>query len=195
VYIAGVDEVGRGPLAGAVVAAAVIFDDPIEGMADSKVLSAKRRAILSELIKSKALCYSFGRVEAEEIDQINIHQASLLAMKRAVENLSIRPEHVLVDGKYCPEIDIPCEAIIKGDALVDVIGAASILAKVVRDDEMQALDKLYPEYGFAKHKGYPTAFHREALKRFGPCAIHRKSFAPVQVALQGLSSTCSFGTV
>ncbi len=194
-YIAGVDEVGRGPLAGAVVAAAVIFDDPIEGMADSKVLSAKRRAILSELIKSKALCYSFGRVEAEEIDQINIHQASLLAMKRAVENLSIRPEHVLVDGKYCPEIDIPCEAIIKGDALVDVIGAASILAKVVRDDEMQALDKLYPEYGFAKHKGYPTAFHREALKRFGPCAIHRKSFAPVQVALQGLSSTCSFGTV
>jgi len=186
VYIAGVDEVGRGPLAGAVVAAAVIFDDPIEGMADSKVLSAKRRGILSELIKSKALCYAFGRVEAEEIDRINIHQASLLAMKRAVENLSIRPEHVLVDGKYCPAIDMSCEAIIKGDALVDVIGAASILAKVVRDDEMQALDKQYPEYGFAKHKGYPTAFHREALKRFGPCAIHRKSFAPVHVALQSI---------
>jgi len=186
VYIAGVDEVGRGPLAGAVVAAAVIFDDPIEGMADSKVLSAKRRVVLSELIKSKALCYAFGRVEAEEIDCINIHQASLLAMKRAVENLSIRPEYVLVDGKYCPAIDIPCEAIIKGDALVDVIGAASILAKVVRDDEMQALDKQYPEYGFAKHKGYPTAFHREALKRFGPCAIHRKSFAPVHVALQNM---------
>lgn len=185
-YIAGVDEVGRGPLAGAVVAAAVIFDDPIEGMADSKVLSAKRRVVLSELIKSKALCYAFGRVEAEEIDCINIHQASLLAMKRAVENLSIRPEYVLVDGKYCPAIDIPCEAIIKGDALVDVIGAASILAKVVRDDEMQALDKQYPEYGFAKHKGYPTAFHREALKRFGPCAIHRKSFAPVHVALQNM---------
>lgn len=185
-YIAGVDEVGRGPLAGAVVAAAVIFDEPLEGMADSKVLSAKRRAILSDLIKSKVLCYAFGRVEAEEIDQINIHQASLLAMKRAVENLSIRPEHVLVDGKYCPAIDIPCEAIIKGDALVGVIGAASILAKVVRDDEMQALDKQYPEYGFAKHKGYPTAFHREALKRFGPCAIHRKSFAPVQVALQSM---------
>ncbi|MDF1683020.1 MAG: ribonuclease HII [Legionellaceae bacterium] len=185
-YIAGVDEVGRGPLAGAVVAAAVIFNDPIEGMTDSKALTPKRRGMLSELIKSKALCYAFGRVEAEEIDQINIHQASLLAMKRAVENLSVRPEHVLVDGKYCPPIDIPCEAIIKGDALVDVIGAASILAKVVRDDEMQVLDKQYPEYGFAKHKGYPTAFHREALKRFGPCAIHRKSFAPVHLALQSM---------
>ena len=182
-YIAGVDEVGRGPLAGAVVAAAVIFNDPIEGMADSKTLTPKRRGLLSDLIKAKALCYAFGRVEAEEIDQINIHQASLLAMKRAVENLSIRPDHVLVDGKYCPVIDIPCEAIIKGDALVDVIGAASILAKVIRDDEMQKLDKQYPEYGFAKHKGYPTAFHREALTRFGPCSIHRRSFAPVKLVL------------
>lgn len=185
-YIAGVDEVGRGPLAGAVVAAAVIFHEPIEGMADSKALSPKRRATLFERIKSNALCYAFGRVEAEEIDQINIHQASLLAMKRAIENLSIRPDRVLVDGKYCPVLDIPCEAIIKGDALVDVIGAASILAKVMRDNEMQVLDKQYPEYGFAKHKGYPTAVHREALKRFGPCAIHRQSFTPVQLALQGI---------
>ncbi|MDF1827630.1 MAG: ribonuclease HII [Legionellaceae bacterium] len=185
-YTAGVDEVGRGPLAGAVVAAAVIFDDPLEGMADSKVLTAKRRVVLAERIKLDALCYAFGRVEAEEIDRINIHQASLLAMKRAIQNLSIRPDRVLVDGKHCPAIDIPCEAIIKGDALVDVIGAASILAKVARDGEMLLLDKQYPEYGFAKHKGYPTAFHREALKCFGPCAIHRKSFAPVRLVLPGI---------
>ncbi|NCT56834.1 MAG: ribonuclease HII [Legionella sp.] len=183
-YTAGVDEVGRGPLAGAVVAAAVIFYKPIEGMADSKILSAKRRAILSERIMLHALCYAFGRVEAEEIDRINIHQASLLAMKRAIENLSIRPARVLVDGKYCPAIDLPCEAIIKGDALVDIIGAASILAKVARDDEMCVLDKQYPEYGFAKHKGYPTAFHREALKRLGPCAIHRRSFEPVRQSIR-----------
>ena len=181
--VAGVDEVGRGPLAGAVVAAAVIFKNPIEGMADSKVLTHKRRVVLAELIKSEALCYAYGRVEAEEIDQINIHQASLLAMKRAIENLPIRPTHVLVDGKHCPSVEMPCEAIIKGDALVDVIGAASILAKVVRDDEMQVLDKQYPGYGFAKHKGYPTAFHREALKRLGPCPIHRRSFAPVRQAV------------
>lgn len=182
-YIAGVDEVGRGPLAGAVVAAAVIFKHPIKGMADSKALSPKRRGILARLIKSEALCYAYGRVEAEEIDEINIHQASLLAMKRAIEGLPITPTRVLVDGKYCPLVDMPCEAIIKGDALVDVIGAASILAKVVRDDEMQVLDTQYPGYGFAKHKGYPTAFHREALGRLGPCPIHRKSFAPVREAV------------
>lgn len=179
-YIAGVDEVGRGPLAGAVVAAAVIFKKPIEGMADSKVLSHKRRVVLAERIKSEALCYAYGRVEAEEIDQINIHQASLLAMKRAIEGLSVRPEHVQVDGKYAPLVDMPCEAIIKGDALVDVIGAASILAKVARDDEMQVLDMQYPGYGFAQHKGYPTALHREALKRLGPCAIHRHSFTLIR---------------
>ncbi len=178
--IAGVDEVGRGPLAGAVIAAAVIFKHPIEGMADSKTLSPRRRDMLADLIKSEALCYAYGRVEAEEIDRINIHQASLLAMKRAIAHLSMRPTRVLVDGKYCPSVDMPCEAIIKGDALVDVIGAASILAKVARDDEMRVLDKQYPGYGFAQHKGYPTAFHREALKRLGPCLIHRQSFAPVQ---------------
>jgi len=184
--IAGVDEVGRGPLAGAVVAAAVIFKDAIEGMGDSKKMSSKRRNMLSERIKAKALCYAYGRVDADEIDQVNIHQASLLAMKRAIEGLSIRPARVLVDGKYCPLIDIPCEAIVKGDALVDVIGAASILAKVARDDEMLMLDKQYPGYGFAQHKGYPTAFHRQALQRLGPCLIHRRSFAPVRLALQSV---------
>jgi len=185
-YIAGVDEVGRGPLAGAVVAAAVIFKYPIEGMADSKTLSPKRRNVLAKLIQSEALCYAYGRVESDEIDQINIHHASLLAMKRAIEGLSVRPARVLVDGKYPPLVDMPCEAIVRGDALVDVIGAASILAKVVRDDEMQVLDKQYPGYGFAKHKGYPTAFHREALKRLGPCPIHRRSFAPVRLVLQSI---------
>ncbi len=184
--IAGVDEVGRGPLAGAVVAAAVILDTPIEGLADSKKLTAKRRALLSDEIMLKATSYALGRVEASEIDEMNIHQASLLAMKRAVEGLSVTPSRVLVDGLYCPQIKIACEAIVGGDATVHEISAASILAKVARDTEMITLDALYPGYGFAKHKGYPTAQHREALKRLGPCVIHRRSFGPVSAALEGV---------
>ena len=184
--IAGVDEVGRGPLAGAVVAAAVILDEPIEGLADSKKLSAKRRELLSKEIILKAQNYAFGRVEVEEIDAINIHQASLLAMKRAIEGLSVLPTRVLVDGLHCPQIEVACEAIVGGDATVREISAASILAKVARDAEMVVLDVRYPGYGFAQHKGYPTAQHREALKRLGPCAIHRRSFAPVRAVLEGV---------
>jgi ribonuclease HII len=180
--VAGVDEVGRGPLAGAVVAAAVILREPIAGLRDSKALSAKKREYLSEVIIAEAACYAYGRVEADEIDVINIHKASLLAMKRAIEALSIQPTRVLVDGLYCPEISIPCEAIVKGDTSIDEIKAASILAKVLRDEEMIRLDAEYPGYGFAEHKGYPTVKHREALKRLGPLSIHRRSFAPVRVA-------------
>ena len=180
--VAGVDEVGRGPLAGAVVAAAVILHKPISGLRDSKALSAKKRKHLSEVILSDAMCYAYGRVEAEEIDEINIHVASLLAMKRAIEALPTQPTRVLVDGLYCPKIVMPCEAIVKGDALIDEIKAASILAKVLRDEEMIRLDAAYPGYGFAEHKGYPTVKHREALKRLGPLPIHRRSFAPVRVA-------------
>ncbi|MCH9689073.1 MAG: ribonuclease HII [Gammaproteobacteria bacterium] len=183
-YVAGVDEVGRGPLAGAVMAAAVILDEPIPGLADSKKLSAKRREFLSEEIISKAVSYAYGRVEVEEIDNINIHQASLLAMKRAIEELSVRPTRVLVDGIYCPDVNIVCEAIVGGDALINEISAASILAKVARDGEMLLFDAQYPGYGFAQHKGYPTAQHREALKHLGPCAIHRRSFAPVRAVLE-----------
>lgn len=184
--IAGVDEVGRGPLAGAVVAAAVILETPILGLADSKTLSAKRRALLSKEIILKAKSHAFGRAEVFEIDEMNIHQASLLAMKRAIEGLSVLPTRVLVDGLHCPQIAIACEAIVGGDATVREISAASILAKVARDTEMVALDVLYPGYGFAKHKGYPTAQHKEALKCLGPCAIHRRSFAPVRAALEGV---------
>ncbi len=178
--IAGVDEVGRGPLAGAVIAAAVILDEPIEGLRDSKALSEKKRQALSEEIRVRACCYAYGRVDAEEIDSINIHQASLLAMQRAIEGLSFTPSRVLVDGVHCPRVMMPCEAIIKGDTLIDEIKAASILAKVLRDDEMIRLDDEYPGYGFAAHKGYPTVKHKEALKKLGPSAIHRRSFAPVR---------------
>lgn len=184
--VAGVDEVGRGPLAGAVIAAAVILDKPIAGLADSKKLSCKKRELLAEEIILKARSYAYGRVEVSEIDALNIHQASLLAMQRAVKGLSILPEKVLVDGLYCPDIDMPCEAIVGGDALIPEISAASILAKVLRDAEMTALDARYPGYDFAKHKGYPTVKHRDALKRLGPCEIHRRSFAPVRVALEGI---------
>ncbi len=183
-HIAGVDEVGRGPLAGAVIAAAVILEVPIRGLTDSKKLSAKRRADLSEAIQLKAQSYAFGRVEAAEIDEINIHKASLLAMKRAIEALSIVPVRVLADGLYCPDITMPVEAIVRGDASVPEISAASILAKVARDQEMILLDATYPGYGFAQHKGYPTVQHREALKQLGPCMIHRRSFAPVRAMLE-----------
>ncbi|MCB1663645.1 MAG: ribonuclease HII [Pseudomonadales bacterium] len=183
--VAGVDEVGRGPLAGAVVAAAVILDEsrPIQGLMDSKKLSAKKRETLAAEIKEKALCWSIAQAEVEEIDRINILQASLLAMRRAVLGLTIAPDQVLVDGNHCPQLEYSVEAIIKGDTLVPAISAASILAKVERDRDMYALDAVYPGYGFAVHKGYPTAAHLKALSLLGPTAIHRRSFAPVKKLL------------
>lgn len=180
--LAGVDEAGRGPLAGPVVAAAVILDEnyTIEGLADSKALSAERRAELSIKIKKYALAWSIAKVEHPEIDRINILQASLLAMKIAVEELVIKPGHVLVDGNHCPRIKYTVEAIVGGDQTVPAISAASILAKVARDEEMQIYDRLYPGYGFARHKGYATQEHIRALEKLGACEIHRKSFAPVK---------------
>lgn len=174
--IAGVDEVGRGPLAGAVVTAAVILQEPIEGVTDSKKLSPSKRVALAKKIQEKALAFAYGRAEVEEIDALNIHHASLLAMKRAIEALSIRPDQVLVDGLYVPKIEFPCQAIVQGDLKVHEIAAASILAKVARDAEMQAFEMVYPGYGFAAHKGYATKMHKEALVKLGPTPIHRKSF-------------------
>lgn len=179
ILIAGVDEVGRGPLAGAVVTAAVILKEPIEGLADSKKLTPKKRKLLSIQIQELALAFAYGRAEVEEIDALNIHQATLLAMRRAVEALPIKPEEVLVDGAHALTLDVPCRAIVQGDSLIPEISAASILAKVLRDEEMEALDAIYPGYGFATHKGYPTVAHRDALVRLGPCIIHRRSYAPV----------------
>lgn len=190
VLVAGIDEVGRGPLAGAVVSAAVILKSPIKGLADSKKITEKLRKKLSLQIKEEALAFAFGRAEVEEIDALNIHQATLLAMKRAVDALSIQPHRILVDGLYLPKVAIPGQAIIQGDSLIAEISAASILAKVCRDEEMEQLDAAYPGYGFASHKGYPTAMHREALNRLGPCAIHRKSYAPVAALLRGSPSDC-----
>jgi ribonuclease HII len=183
--IAGVDEVGRGPLAGPVVAAAVILDpdSPIEGLADSKALTEKARLRLDQTIRESALDWAIGRAEVEEIDQINILQASLLAMRRAVESLSTQPEHTLVDGNRCPDLSCSCEAIIKGDQTVQVISAASIIAKVARDREMVEMDALYPGYGFLSHKGYPTKLHIASLRELGVSPIHRKSFGPVKKAL------------
>ncbi len=185
-YVAGVDEVGRGPLAGAVVAAAVILDParPIDGLADSKKLSEKRREKLAIEIREKALCWALGRAEVEEIDQINILQASLLAMKRAVEALDVTAGHALIDGNRCPELSCSSEAIVGGDGTVDSIGAASIIAKVARDHEMVMMDQRYPGYGLAKHKGYPTKVHLEALDKLGVSPIHRRSFGPVKKRLQ-----------
>ncbi len=183
--IAGVDEVGRGPLVGAVVTAAVILDpnNPIEGLADSKKLSEKKRLLLAEEIKAKAICWSLGRAEPEEIDKLNILHATMLAMQRAVAGLNIQPDFVLVDGNRIPTLPMPAQAVIKGDSLVAEISAASILAKVARDQEMDELDEQYPEYGFAKHKGYPTKLHFEKLAQFGATPFHRKSFAPVKKIL------------
>ena len=183
--IAGVDEVGRGPLAGAVVTAAVILDPekPIDGLDDSKRLTEKRREALAPLIRAHALSWSLGRAEPEEIDQLNILQATLLAMQRAVEGLSIQPQHALIDGNQMPTLACPATTIIKGDQSVAAIAAASILAKVARDHEMVEMDKQYPGYGFAKHKGYPTKQHQEALMKLGACTIHRRSFRPVQLVL------------
>lgn len=180
--VAGVDEVGRGPLAGDVVAAAVILDieQSIDGLADSKVLSAKRRDLLFHEIQVKALSVCVARANVREIDQINILQASLLAMQRAVDGLKVRPDKVLVDGNRLPKWDYVSEAVIGGDATVAAIAAASIIAKVTRDNEMIALDKRYPGYGFASHKGYPTKQHLAALASLGICPIHRNSFGPVK---------------
>lgn len=183
--IAGVDEVGRGPLVGAVVTAAVILDPakPITGLTDSKKLTEKRREALYLEIKEKALCWSLGRAEPEEIDQLNILHATMLAMQRAVAGLAITPDYVLIDGNRCPALAMPAQAVVKGDSLVAEISAASILAKVTRDREMAELDKQLPDYGFAKHKGYPTALHLEKLALLGATEHHRKSFAPVKRAL------------
>ena len=182
--VAGVDEAGRGPLAGPVVAAAVILDDlnPIEGLADSKVLTAARREKLYDDIRAKALCCSVASASVEEIDQLNILQATMLAMRRAVEGLRLKPAKVLVDGNRLPPLDVLAEAIVKGDALVKAISAASILAKVQRDRLCHGLHLEYPHYGFAQHKGYGTAEHLAALQAHGACAHHRRSFAPVAQA-------------
>jgi ribonuclease HII len=179
--IAGVDEAGRGPLAGPVVAAAVILDDlnPIKGLNDSKKLSPKRREKLYDEIRAKALCCSVAQASVEEIDRLNILQATLLAMRRAVEGLRLKPHKVLVDGNRLPVLDVLAEAIVGGDAIVPAISAASILAKVTRDRCCQELDLQYPQYGFAGHKGYGTAVHLAALNAHGACPEHRKTFAPV----------------
>ena len=182
---AGVDEAGRGPLAGPVVAAAVILDErqPIDGLADSKVLSASRRERLFDDIRAKALCFCVAQASVEEIDAINILQATLLAMQRAVAGLRLPPKLVLVDGNRLPVLPMQSEAVVKGDALIPAISAASILAKVTRDHWCQEMDRQYPAYGFARHKGYGTAEHLDALRAHGACAAHRRSFRPVTEAL------------
>ncbi len=191
VLLAGVDEVGRGPLVGAVVTAAVILDPrrPILGLNDSKKLSASQREHLADQIRERALAWALGRAEPAEIDQINILQATMLAMQRAVAALPITPTSVLIDGNRCPALPMPAQAVVKGDATVPAISAASILAKVARDAEMQALELQHPGYGFAKHKGYPTPAHLEALQRLGPLPEHRRSFAPVRALLSHSSKS------
>lgn len=189
--VAGVDEAGRGPLVGAVVAAAVILDpqQPIVGLNDSKKLSASKREQLAEQIKSQSIGWSVCSVEADEIDRINILQASLLAMKRAVESLPEAADFALIDGNKLPQLNCEAAAIVKGDARVEAIAAASILAKVERDTQMQALHLTYPQYEFDRHKGYPTKAHMALLQRHGPCPQHRRSFAPVRRALLELADT------
>lgn len=183
--IAGVDEVGRGPLIGPVVTAAVILDpnQPIEGLTDSKKLSERKRQLLAMEIKQKALAWSIGRAEVEEIEKLNILQATLLAMQRAVANLNLQPQFVLIDGNKLPNLPMPAQAVVKGDLLVPEISAASIVAKVTRDQEMLCLDKQYPQYGFAQHKGYPTAQHLRAIEQFGILPQHRRNFAPIKQKL------------
>lgn len=188
--IAGVDEAGRGPLAGPVYAAAVILDParPIAGLADSKKLSEKKRERLALEIREHALCWAIASSSVAEIDQINILQASLLAMQRAVESLSITPEKILVDGKFCPKVAMPAQAIVQGDRSEPAISAASILAKTARDAELRRLDVLHPQYGLAQHKGYPTAAHLAALRAHGVIDIYRRSFAPVRLLLSAQAS-------
>ena len=183
--LCGVDEAGRGPLAGAVFAAAVVLHPGrFEGLADSKLLSARVREELSARIRAEAAAWAIASASVEEIDRLNILQASLLAMKRAVESLGMIPEEVCVDGNRVPRLELKCRAIVKGDRLVAAISAASILAKVARDAEMTALDARYPGYGFAEHKGYASPEHLAALRERGPCEIHRRSFEPVHALLQ-----------
>ncbi len=184
--VAGVDEAGRGPLAGPVVAAAVILDPvcPIVGLADSKTLSPARRAALAVEIRSASIAWALGWADAAEVDELNILQATFLAMRRALLDLAVAPAHVIVDGNRCPDLrglhECTVEAVVRGDATVASVSAASILAKCARDEHMSRLDERYPGYGFAAHKGYPTATHVEALRRLGPSPVHRFSFAPVQ---------------
>jgi ribonuclease HII len=189
--IAGVDEVGRGPLVGAVVTAAVILHParPIVGLRDSKRLSEKRRDALAMEIREQALAWALGRAEPHEIDALNILHATMLAMQRAVLALAVAPDKVLIDGNRIPELPMPAEAVVGGDGLIAEISAASILAKVARDGEMRAMDAEHPQYGFARHKGYPTAEHRQALMEFGPLPAHRSSFAPVKLALAAWSGS------
>lgn len=185
VLIAGVDEAGRGPLAGPVVAAAVILaaGSGVAGLKDSKLLSAARREALSAEIRTRAVAWALGAAEVDEIDRINILEASLLAMSRAVAALAVAPQRVVVDGNRTPRLDCEVRAVVGGDRCIPSVSAASILAKVARDRLMTELDRLYPEYGFARHKGYPTMAHRQALIRFGPCPAHRRSFGPVRALL------------
>jgi len=185
ILVCGVDEAGRGPLAGPVSAAAVILDigNPIAGLVDSKKLSEKKRDLLAPIIRERAMAWSVAYASVEEIDELNILQATLLAMRRAVESLSVSPQQVLVDGLYCPDTGIPSQAIIKGDSKVVEISAASILAKTARDELMVELHDQYPHYGFAVHKGYPTVAHLAALREHGVSDVHRKSFRPVRELL------------
>ncbi len=191
--VAGVDEVGRGPLCGAVVTAAVILDPgkPILGLNDSKKLSLARREALFDEIQEKALAWCVARAEVAEIDRLNILHATMLAMQRAVEGLQVQPRLALIDGNRCPKLAVPSAPVVRGDSQVPAIAAASILAKVTRDREMQVLDALYPGYGLAGHKGYPTAEHLDALRRLGPTPIHRRSFAPVRDAWHALETQAS----
>lgn len=184
--VAGVDEAGRGPLAGPVVAAAVILDParPIAGLNDSKKLSEAQRELLAPLIRERALAWCVAEASVAEIDQLNILHATMLAMKRAVVGLAVRPDRVQVDGNRCPPLDLPCEAIVKGDAKVAAIAAASILAKTARDAQMRELHDRYPQYGLDRHKGYPTAAHLAALVQHGVSPIYRRSFAPVRALLE-----------
>jgi ribonuclease HII len=194
IWICGVDEAGRGPLVGAVVAGAVVLDpsQPIEGLRDSKKLSAQRRELLYEQIIEKAKAWGVGEASPVEIDAINILQATMLAMRRAIEDLSIRlgswPDKALIDGNRCPELPILAEAIVKGDAKEPAISAASIIAKVTRDRQMMALHARHPEYGFAQHMGYPTEAHFAALKQYGACNEHRKTFSPVRKVLESIEN-------
>ncbi len=184
--VAGVDEAGRGPLAGDVYAAAVILPPhyDLPGLTDSKKLSAKRREVLAEAIKNQAQAWAIASASVAEIDQLNILQASLLAMQRAVAQLPVVPDSVQVDGNRCPQLPMPCYAVVGGDRLIAAISAASILAKTARDATLLRLDAQYPEYGFAQHKGYPTAAHLAALAQYGASAVHRQSFKPVKQALE-----------
>ena len=194
IWICGVDEAGRGPLVGAVVAGAVVLDpnNPIEGLKDSKKLTAARREYLYEQIMSKAKAWGVGEASPAEIDEINILQATMLAMRRAIEDLTTRlgawPDKALIDGNRCPELPIAAEAIVKGDAKEPAISAASIVAKVTRDRQMMSLHEQHPQYGFAQHMGYPTEAHFAALKQYGVCDQHRRSFSPVRKVLESITN-------